>query len=214
MNPRQIFTEIQNITSLLISKSLCDAQNFPTTFQSGGYTYVSISKLESFSIALRDVTYSEIYDELDKTRTYNMKLLDGALLQYSYCCSKHGLIKHRLAYFPSPRLDTYREIWEMYDKDQLYIDIIKKNVVPFPIRFDFGLAETQYSKSHLTLGQFENCRIPVSAPLSPLMFTRFILDNFYHPAYIRFKDKLWSTTQFGSSLRSTEKDKPFLQLPS
>ena len=41
---------------------------------------------------------------------------------------------------------------------------------------------TAIDKSHLTLGQYENCRIPVSLAVSPYQFMEFILRNFYHTA--------------------------------
>jgi hypothetical protein len=42
--------------------------------------------------------------------------------------------------------------------------------------------------SHLTLGQYENCRIPVSGPLGPNSFGMFILRNFYCRAYTKNKN--------------------------
>jgi len=39
--------------------------------------------------------------------------------------------------------------------------------------------EVTHSKSHLTLGDAKDCRIPVSAPLTPYRFLDFILRNFY-----------------------------------
>ena len=77
----------------------------------------------------------------------------------------------------------------------MYADIISRNIIPCPIRFDFETRENVYSeidhpKSHLSLGQYQNCRIPVSAPITPLHFIQFILRNFYHTVHDKYAEKL------------------------
>jgi hypothetical protein len=54
--------------------------------------------------------------------------------------------------------------------------------VPFPLRFDFDVTaavDVIHPHCHLTLGDVEGCRIPVSAPLTPRWFVEFIMRNFY-----------------------------------
>ena len=43
---------------------------------------------------------------------------------------------------------------------------------------------------HLTLGQYEHCRIPVSAPVTPHWFIDFVLRNFYHTPSRRYADEM------------------------
>lgn len=54
--------------------------------------------------------------------------------------------------------------------------------------------------SHLTIGQYKNCRIPVVRPLTPSQFITFILRNFYHTAYNKYCQKL---TQYNFSFDAT-----------
>ena len=75
------------------------------------------------------------------------------------------------------------------------MDVIKKNIVPFPIRFDYDcrdevVVNITHPKSHLTLGQYQNCRVPVSAPLTPYIFALFILRNFYNTAFNKYSEKI------------------------
>lgn len=102
----------------------------------------------------------------------------------------------------------------------VFAEIVNKNLVPFPLRFDFDIRETSYvdihhPKSHLTLGQYENCRIPVSAPITPYQFINFILRRFYNNAYQEFHSEI---TTFDGSFRLTisdnEKNLLFIQLPN
>ena len=56
--------------------------------------------------------------------------------------------------------------------------------MPFPLRCDYDggdgrHVDVAHPKSHLTLGQYEHCRIPVSAPITPHWFIDFLLRNFY-----------------------------------
>ena len=72
-------------------------------------------------------------------------------------------------------------------RDDLFIEIVQRRIVPFPLRFDYDGREGVYvdvthPKSHLTLGDVKGCRIPVSAPLTPRWFVEFVLRNFYQTA--------------------------------
>ena len=101
----------------------------------------------------------------------------------------------------------------------MFADVVKKNVVPFPLRFDFDkseelFVEVEHPKSHLTLGQYKNCRVPVSAPLTPVIFIGFILRNFYNTAYKKFSSKITqSEKRFSETIDSLEKEVVYLQLP-
>ena len=93
-----------------------------------------------------------------------------------------------------------------------------KNIVPFPIRFDFDAddkrhVDLSHPKSHLTLGQYQNCRIPVSAPITPIVFVKFILRNFYNTAYHLYEADLdLPVTYFGESITEGEQAIPHLRL--
>ena len=92
---------------------------------------------------------------------------------------------HRLSYFPAPDLIAFQNEPELYEKDELYADILDRRIVTVPIRFDFDNDASQpldHPASHLTLGQYKNCRIPVSAALTPYQFILFIVSNFYRSA--------------------------------
>jgi hypothetical protein len=104
-------------------------------------------------------------------------------------------------------------------EDEIYADIVAKNIVPFPIRFDYDTREGIYKelehpKSHLCLGQYENCRIPVSSPLTPFHFMQFILRNFYHTALQKYADRLPSFIHaFGETIVGDEKRVIHVQVP-
>lgn len=184
VTPKSIKEDIDGLISELIGKGVCDDSNFSAIRTSGSKADVTFSGSEHVSIGLGDIEYAEIYRELADKRSYNMRLVDGALLQMMYRVEGDELLQHRLAFYPSPSLLPFQDDPDAYMRDELFIEIVQRRIVPFPMRFDFDAREGVYidvahPKSHLTLGDVKGCRIPVSAPLTPRWFVEFILRNFY-----------------------------------
>jgi hypothetical protein len=147
------------------------------------------------SVALKNLPYSEIYNELDRARCFNFKMLDGALISLRYRFDGGQLCEHNLSFFPSPDLEHFQNDPEIYLEDEIYADVLAKNIVPFPIRFDFSsdvtkFVEIDHPYTHLTLGQYKNCRIPVCSPLAPFTFGGFILRNFYNTAFVKYSSHI------------------------
>lgn len=181
--------QIFEITKVLIESSLSVEQNFPSL--NNGNLY--ITDASDISITLKNLSYSDIYNELDKNKNYNVKLIDGALIQFMYSFDKNTLRKYRLAFFPSPSLEEFQNNAEIYEMDEIYADILLKNIIPTPIRFDYdpeSAIDLEHPASHLTIGQYKNCRIPIFGAVTPNMFIDFILRNFYNTAKNKFPDKL------------------------
>jgi len=184
-----IYNQITKITSTLINCNLSVSQNFPSNQQGN----ISYSGIEDISIAMKNIAYEDIYKKLEETKNYNIKMLDGALIQMLYSFESEKLVSHRLAFFPSPHLESYQNEPDIYEEDEIYADILAKNIVTFPIRFDYdpkNFKEMDHPKVHVTLGQYKNCRIPVSEPLTPELFITFILRNFYNTAYCKHSQEI------------------------
>ncbi|MCP4051350.1 MAG: DUF2290 domain-containing protein [bacterium] len=219
ITPEKIRTQVERLTIDLIECSLCEQQRFPSLRKEPP----NIKKIDfgksDLSIVLKNKSYQEIYNELLRTQAYNLKMIDGALIQLMYKFYENSLQSHRLAFFPSPYLKEFQNNPEIYEEDCIYADIIKKNIVPFPLRFDFDCREdvvivVDHPKSHLTLGQYQNCRIPVSAPLTPSIFINFILRNFYNTAYIKYSEKISKYTKvFMNTIEILEQAITHIQLP-
>lgn len=219
MNSDQVRAQIESITISLVECSLCDEQNFPSLKRYGERTAITIPNDPDLSIALKaGIDYQQIYRRLEETRAFNFRMLDGAIVQLLYEFIGDDLASHRLAYFPSPSLEPFQNEPEIYENDEVYADILKKNVVPFPIRFDYASdvekhVDVHHPRSHLTLGQYRNCRIPVFAPLTPIVFTRFLLRNFYNTAFCKHESRIVvPATYFPGCITDNERDVPHLVL--
>ena len=220
-SPNATRSQINQIVLYMMDTGLSDDQNFPLlNDRERPLIKVSFQGAEHISIALRDRPYEEIYRDLTDSRAFNIKMLDGALIQMTYQFSQGGLLNHRLAFFPSPSLVEFQNDPQSYFNDELYADIVANNIVHVPLRFDYessqGLRQVlTHPKSHLTLGQYRNCRIPVSAPLTPLQFIDFLLRHFYHTAYQNYAVTLPTTSaRFPDSILHAERKMIHMVVPS
>ena len=211
LTSKAIYAQIQKLTAELIETGLCDAQNFPSIIKrNGGVEEIGITAADN-SLFLKSIPYSEMYYELARKKIYNVKLIDGALLYMLYRFVDDKLVAHRLSYFPAPDLESFQNEPELYLEDEVYVDILDKRIVTVPLRFDFDRSEGVYKPvehpvSHLTLGQYEHCRIPVSSALTPYQFIAFVIRNFYHTAQSKYGDKF---TVFRDRFEKSIFDKEF-----
>ena len=219
LTPQSIKRDIDGLIAGLIDSGVCDDSNFSSIRPSGRTADIIFSGLESVSIPPGNIEYVEIYRELIEKRSYNMRLIDGALLQMTYRLDGDTLLQHRLAFYPSPGLLPFQDDPDAYMHDRLFIEIVQRRIAPFPLRFDFDARagmhrDVIHPKSHLTLGDAKGCRIPVSAPLSPRWFVEFILRNFYQTGSYDFISDLPNhKISFSSSITANEANLIHMVIP-
>ena len=79
------------------------------------------------------------------------------------------------------------------------------------LQFDYdpkSSIKIEHPSSHLTIGQYKNCRIPVSLPITPNIFIDFILRNFYNTASNEYQKDLAfdKIILFENCIENEEKD--------
>lgn len=180
MSPKNVLKEIKNITMELVRIGLADEFSIPVLYNNS----VSWSGCKDLSISMKNIPYKEIYKKIISDKSFNFKFPDGGVIQLLYYFDNDELIKHRLAFFPSPDFEEFQNNPEIYENDEIYGDIVDKQVMPVIVRIDYNKdevkSEVHHPYCHLTLGQYKNCRIPVDKPISPKQFVTFILENFYY----------------------------------
>lgn len=195
LTPRDVLLQINTLVGYLVEVGLSSDQNMAISRKlPQNRTDVTFPGAENVSFALKNRNYQEIYSHLELNRAYVAKLPDGALLLMRYKFVDNALLQHSLGFFPSPNLEHFQNDPDTYLTDAVYAEVVAKNIVPFPIRFDFdcqpeAVKPVKHPKSHLTLGQYENCRIPVTCPVDPGSFITFILRHFYNTAFNEFSGK-------------------------
>ncbi len=207
---RSIKAELDQILSALIKSGIANDQNFPSLKDLTANCFeVTFSGAEHLSIAMADLPYDQIYAEIDSRRSYSIKLVDGGVMQLSYFFEREILKKHRLAFYPSPSLRSFQECPEDYMTDPVFLDIVSRKIIPFPIRFDYdpgNALDLVHPVCHATLGDVLECRIPVSNALTPRVFFDFILRNFYSAGGHNFYNFLPKANHsFGASITVKER---------
>lgn len=186
---RVILAEIWQATSSLVESGFADDQNSAYESRVGEDTFVvRYSNMLPFAPLLKSVPYVDAYREQRENRSFNLLMLDGAMIQMVYEFTSDRLMRHRLAFLPAPDLLEYQNYPELYEEEMLYADVVDRRAVTVPLRFDYdargGVAvDLEHPTSHLTLGQYSGCRVPVTAGLTPHAFVEFILRSFYSSAY-------------------------------
>lgn len=183
MDSRTTCDHINSLVKYMVLTGLADDQQFAFE-RLGNVDEVTFKNSSYRTFALKDVPYEELYRTFADNRVFNVKLLDGALIQMEYAFKRREILKHRLAFIPSPFLVQFERDPDLYEEDNVYTEIVARSVVPVPIRFDFDNNEEihdelYHPKSHMTLGVYQRCRIAVSSPVTPLVFVEFILRHFY-----------------------------------
>lgn len=195
VNAKNIIKEINLVTRNLISMSLCNDQNFPCKRKNNNSILITVPS-ENHHIIFKDIPYKDMYAELLKERNFNVLMIDGAIITMNYVFSLNEKVleSHRLAFFPSPNLDEYQNNPNKFEEDELYADILDRRVVHVPFRFDYdsnaAKEQSDHPIAHLTIGQYKNCRIPVSAALTPSLFIHFILKHFYNTRNNKFSNDI------------------------
>ena len=180
---------IKNILMELMYKSLCIDQNKPSKRNIQSEIIIDSGKKNddgfNMSYLMKDnVKYEDIYAYCLEHRHFICELFDGSLIQLMYVIKNGNIAKHNLSYFPNPDALNFMIANKENINNDYCDDINKINIVRFPLRFDYNtIATNSEPLSHLTLGSFKNCRIPVTSPLLPRHFFDFILKFFYNAAY-------------------------------
>ena len=218
MRSKQIINAINGIVCSLVELGLASDKNYTGIRKTKeGDTVISVSEKPGVSF-LRCESYSALYHEVEDRRAFDFKLLDGALISMCYVLRRNDTLKsHRLAFLPSPQLPQFQDYQTQYIGDVPYIDVVGPQVKPVPLRFDFDIDNARpitHPASHLTIGQYSNCRIPVSAPVEPAEFTTFIIRHFYDSPSLDNSSKInvKKMRLFDSTITPEESEIPHLRL--
>lgn len=187
--------QIERATLALVGAGIVADQNMPIRSRAGRRSVISLESEVAFSDVQADMTYRELHALLQRHRLFNIRFRDGGVMQLHYEFDRGHVVSHRLAFLPAPDLEPLQAEPDLYldDAQELFADWLEQRTVPVPLRFDHDVRAARgldHPASHLTLGQFTRCRIPVTSPLYPVQFFQFILQNFYNVSFRRFSDAL------------------------
>ncbi|SFQ80028.1 DUF2290 domain-containing protein [Hymenobacter arizonensis] len=172
---QEIFEQIKKVTRYLISNGLATSVNYPTLVGSS----IAWEGFQDITFALKNQPYEDIYTTVLERGAFNFILNGGGIVQMMYSFQKEEMISHRLAYYPHFSISSLSHAQE---------SVSESNNLTIPLRFDFDYDAKKYKQichpyTHITFGNYEKCRIPVSAPVSPYRFVDFVVRSFYMDFY-------------------------------
>lgn len=171
---------IHDICATLVDVRLARVANYPLKTSSGEDHCISWPRHPDASGATFEPSVLHRYGLLLRYGEYTILFDDGALLQLTYWLRGRDVVRHRLHYQAAPViLDedlSFDEFLELAGTD----DLLKSLTAPASLRFDYDPAATtpEHPASHLTICG-AHCRIPVSHPLSPGQFVKFVVQHYY-----------------------------------
>lgn len=186
---QEIDRQLRDITIQLMKRNFCIYQKWPKFRHKE--RIIVWEGFKNIAFLLKDEPYNVIYKKIVLEEDFNFLLLDHGVIQMLYKFDNNdNIIGHILSFYPQPIFIKYQDFPKHYEEliygDELFGDIQVGKIISFPLRFDFSETHNEciHPRVHLTLGNFQSCRIPVSKPLSPKRFISFILRNFYFDKFI------------------------------
>jgi len=139
--------------------------------------------------------YASKHVKKRKVEDFTFLMIDSAIIQCYYNFDKENLVMQKMAFYQSPFVKSFDSDPKSYlDSDPLENPSEEENLGAVTcFRFDYNLddfEECLHPKTHLHLGSFKNCRIPVISPLKIATFFSFIIKNFYSVTYKSFQEHL------------------------
>ena len=210
---QEIHTQLRNLTTILVKLGLSIDQNWPI-FKSRERVIIW-QNYKNIAFTLKDEPYERVYEECKRNSDYNFLLLDGAIIQMLYKFDNHdNLTGHILSFYPHYDFARFQDFPDEYEElfygTKHFADMLEGKTITFPLRFDFSQEHTEiiHPMVHATFGNYRDCRIPISKPISPYRFISFILRNFYAVKFydLNLSEQFKDGINFDTKITENEKD--------
>ena len=149
-------------------------------------------KNESNILYDKHLSVEKIMSTLLERKEYNILLYNRSIIQYDFMIKDGKIIKERLTFIKKHNyLWTKEEISNM-DINNFETDWFDNEMgIPVMIRVDYdedNHIDVIHPITHMTLSNYDECRIPMMGPISLYNFIDFIL-NFFYDDRLDFKSK-------------------------
>ena len=184
--------DYNNIIKELYEKNMIRDSKMHSVLENDKIVEISRSGRENESNILYDkhLPIEKVMDTLLERKEYNILLYDRSIIQYEFIIEDGKIIKERLIF-----LKKHNYLWskeEIIDKDMynFEIDWFEEELgIPVVIRVDYDInnhIDIVHPITHMTISNYDECRIPMMGSLSLYNFINFIL-NFFYNDFLNFK---------------------------
>lgn len=181
---RVIRDQVENLIDYFVENNLAIDVNSISTLESGTSKRLIWRLSKGLAVPASKLSFGSWaeYSNFVLARNFSLMLPDGSFILYSFDFQSDVLSGHSLLFYPAPAIfhpDDLDE-FELLDLVEYCCGDIEKIRLRSPLRFDYDPANQKpdHSAVHLHFNSAA-CRLPVHQPLSPSVFTSFLLKHFY-----------------------------------
>ena len=200
---KKTHNDLNQINQWLLKTSLIESYNIDYTIVKDNFIIepkfrdVQRSDLDQYELDKEKLSrYEKSYIQMARINDFSFIMFDGAIIQCYFKFKDKNLVRQNMSFYQSPfrkPFDLYPESYFTGSDDHARFLLMSDLGSVIHFRFDYdpvNFKEYFHPRTHLHLGMFENCRIPVLRPLCVLSFFDFIIKNFYSELYAAFNAHL------------------------
>lgn len=196
-NSKQIISEIQKdfglvVNSLLQKNLVRDYCSFSIKDNNSQFSVTRPNRKNESNILFdRTCSITDMTDILLENHEYNLLFYDKGIFQFEFEVYDGKIIKERFIFLKKQNKLWNKEEISLLDDDEIAEDWFSNEIgIPIIIRVDFdkhNYVELTHPISHMTINNYEECRIPMRGPISISKFVNFILNIFYNDSIDAFE---------------------------
>lgn len=132
----------------------------------------------------RHLPIETIMDILLENKEYNLLLYDRSIIKYQFVISNGKICKERLTFIKKHNYLWTKDEINKKDIDDFGTDWFQEEIsIPIVIRIDYddeNYEDIIHPITHMTLSNYEECRIPMMGAVTLYNFVNFVLNFFYN----------------------------------
>ena len=132
----------------------------------------------------RHLPIETIMDILLENKEYNLLLYDRSIIKYQFVISNGKISKERLIFIKKHNYLWTKDEINKKDIDDFGTDWFQEEIsIPIVIRIDYddeNYEDIIHPITHMTLSNYEECRIPMMGAVTLYNFVNFVLNFFYN----------------------------------
>ena len=140
--------------------------------------------------------YMFLHKRICERKQFTMLAFDNTIICIEFRFYNMEIAESRYLVLPDLTIYSGESMPDAFANEETsrYLEMTNDYQLNFPIRIDFinsrfknerqnPVVPGSHSPSHMHLGFIEGCRIPISRPISPKVFFKFVIENFYSRFY-------------------------------
>ena len=189
-NFNSLYRDFWKINAILLKLNLLIENNISIKTEGDGVSFIHHEKYTNPDLDISNKYEEEYYDMLSRG-VYTFLMVDYTMLQYFNIYSRDTLVKQNIGYVQSP-YDVPYDLVEVEEEEEENEKVLTKicDLGSYTrMRFEYdpdNFENIKHPRTHLHLGCYKDCRIPINKPMRMYDYIKFVIKNFYSKKYDDF----------------------------